>query len=67
MAIIQNVQKLAGERTDTVIMVTPTYIVGVFLFSVFRFPASTLNVGQRERPRFMSVLVGTFVYWLDAL
>ena len=38
-------------------------------FPVFciRFPASTLNVGQRKRPRFMSVLVGTFVYWLDAL
>ncbi len=48
-------------------MVTPTAIVGVFLFSCYRFPASTLNVGQRERPRFVSVLVGTFVYWLDAL
>ena len=40
---------------------------GRFPVSRFRFPASTLNVGQRERPRFMSVLVGTFVYWLDAL
>ena len=48
-------------------MVTPAVIVGVFLFSSYGFPASTLNVGQRERPRFMSVLVGTFVYWLDAL
>ena len=55
------------ERTFFEIMVTPTDIVGVFLFSKNRFPASTLNVGQRERPRFMSVLVGTFVYWLDAL
>ena len=67
LAIIQNVQKLAGERTFFEIMVTPTGIVGVFLSSKNRFPASTLNVGQRERPRFMSVLVGTFVYWLDAL
>ena len=40
---------------------------GRFPVSRFRFPASTLNVGQRERPRFMSVLVGIFVYWLDAL
>ena len=30
LAIIQNVQKLAGERTNVVIMVTPTVIVGVF-------------------------------------
>lgn len=32
LAIIQNVQKLAGERTNQEIMVTPTVIVGVFLF-----------------------------------
>ena len=45
------------------IMVTPAVIVGVFLFSNYRFPASALNVGQRERPRFVSiqgVLAGIF-------
>ena len=34
LAIIQNVQKLAGERTIEIIMVAPTEIVGVFLFSL---------------------------------
>jgi hypothetical protein len=71
LAIIQNVQKLAGERTNVVIMVTPTDMVGVFLFSAFRFPASTLNVG-RGFVHFLclytgEVLAGYFDNWLDAL
>ena len=67
MAIIQNVQKLAGERTTKGNNGNAYLYSGRFPVSLVRFPASTLNVGQRERPRFMSVLVGTFVYWLDAL
>ena len=46
LAIIQSVPKLAGKRTRLEIMGTLTGIVGVFLFSTFRFPASTLNVGR---------------------
>ncbi len=44
LAIIQSVPKLAGRKNITeIIMVTPTAIVGVFLFLGYRFPASTWN------------------------
>ena len=62
-----NVQKLAGGKNKNSDNGNAYLYSGRFPVSIFRFPASTLNVGQRERPRFMSVLVGTFVYWLDAL
>ena len=67
LAIIQNVQKLAGGKNIVSNNGNAYLYSGRFPVSYYRFPASTLNVGQRERPRFMSVLVGTFVYWLDAL
>ena len=54
-----------------IIMGTLTGIVGVFLFSLYRFPASTLNVG-RGFVHFLclytsKVLAGYFVWWRDAL
>ena len=58
LAIIQNVQKLAGGKNKNSDNGNAYLYSGRFPVSIFRFPASTLNVGQRERPRFMSVLVG---------
>lgn len=69
--LFKTFRNLQVERTTQIIMDALTGLVGVFLFSEYRFPASTLNVG-RGFVHFLclytsKVLAGYFVWWHDAL
>jgi hypothetical protein len=69
LAIIQDVPKLAGRKNNTVIMVTPTEIVGVFLFSVLGFlqVPGTSNGDSSTFCVHTGACRNRFVWWLGAL